>query len=87
MTIPPARHEPSAVRVRDAEDEDLAAVQAIYAHHVLNGLASFEEVPPAIEELLSRRSEVLRRGLPFLVAETGAGLEALGKEQRRAHLV
>ena len=32
--------------VRDAQSADMAAVQAIYAHHVLHGLATFEEVPP-----------------------------------------
>ena len=32
--------------VRDCRPGDLAAVRAIYAHHVLHGLASFEEVPP-----------------------------------------
>ncbi|AOO84694.1 GNAT family N-acetyltransferase [Bosea vaviloviae] len=47
----------------------MAAVQAIYAHHVLHGLASFEETPPGIDELLARRAAVLELGLPYLVAE------------------
>jgi phosphinothricin acetyltransferase len=54
--------------VRDARDEDLNAIHAIYAHHVLHGTASFEEEPPDVEELRRRRAEVLRRGLPYLVA-------------------
>jgi len=58
-----------AVIVRDATDADMTEVQAIYAHHVLHGLASFEEVPPSIEEVLSRRAAVLGHGLPYLVAE------------------
>ena len=33
-------------RVRPSTEADLAAIQAIYAHHVRDGLASFEEVPP-----------------------------------------
>jgi phosphinothricin acetyltransferase len=53
--------------VRDAHDEDLVAVQAIYAHHVLHGLASFEESPPSVQELASRRAAVLAEGLPYLV--------------------
>jgi L-amino acid N-acyltransferase YncA len=57
------------VRVRDAAERDMGAVQAIYAHHVLHGLATFEEVPPSLEELLRRRSAVLALGLPYLVAE------------------
>ena len=45
------------------------AIQAIYAHHVLHGLATFEEVPPDAAEMAARRAEVLARGLPYLVAE------------------
>jgi phosphinothricin acetyltransferase len=47
----------------------MASVQTIYAHHVLHGLATFEEVPPSADELLSRRASVLKLGLPYLVAE------------------
>ena len=57
--------------VRAAADGDMAAVQAIYAYHVLQGLATFEEIPPSVEELLIRRAVVLARGLPYLVAERG----------------
>ena len=59
----------SPVAVRDARAADLAAVQAIYAHHVLRGLATFEEVPPSVDELIARRAAVLDAGLPYLVAE------------------
>jgi L-amino acid N-acyltransferase YncA len=55
--------------IRDAGDSDIAAVAAIYAHHVRQGLASFEEVPPSIEEIAARRSSVLCAGLPYLAAE------------------
>ena len=55
--------------VRDATTPDMTAVQTIYAHHVLHGLATFEEVPPSVEELLERRASVLGSGLPYLVAE------------------
>ena len=44
-------------------------VAAIYAFHVRHGLASFEEEPPSVEELLRRRAGVLGAGLPYLVAE------------------
>jgi L-amino acid N-acyltransferase YncA len=66
-------HEAAASRpsilIRDAVEADMAAVQAIYAHHVLHGLASFEETPPGIDDLLARRAAVLELGLPYLVAE------------------
>lgn len=58
-----------AIIVRDAGDADMSAVQAIYAEHVLHGLASFEEIPPSRDELQSRRASVLKLGLPYLVAE------------------
>jgi phosphinothricin acetyltransferase len=55
--------------IRPARDADLAAMQAIYAHHVLTGLATFEEVPPNAAEMAVRRADVLARGLPWIVAE------------------
>jgi phosphinothricin acetyltransferase len=50
----------------------MPAVQAIYAHHVRTGLASFEEVPPTLTEHQNRRTAVLDLGLPYLVAEINA---------------
>jgi phosphinothricin acetyltransferase len=54
--------------VRDAVEQDMESVQAIYAVHVLQGLASFEETPPSTDEMRSRRASVLGLGLPYLVA-------------------
>jgi phosphinothricin acetyltransferase len=56
--------------VRDALPADLATVQSIYAHHVLHGLASFEEVPPDAAEMERRYRDVVARGLPYVVAES-----------------
>ena len=58
-----------AALIRDAGEADLAAIARIYAHHVRHGLASFEEVPPTIDELRARRAAVLACGLPWLAAE------------------
>jgi hypothetical protein len=55
--------------VRNARDNDMSAVQAIYRHYVLHSVATFEEVPPTAEEMLLRRASVLANGLPYLVAE------------------
>ncbi|WP_165246841.1 GNAT family N-acetyltransferase [Paludisphaera soli] len=55
--------------VRDALGSDMEAVRAVYAHHVLNGRATLEEVPPTTEEMAVRREAVLALGLPYLVAE------------------
>ena len=55
--------------VRPAALQDLPAIQAIYAYHVLNGLASFEEQAPPLEEMQRRYEDIIRQGLPYLVAE------------------
>ncbi len=57
--------------VRPSQDGDVAAIAAIYGHHVLYGVASFEDVPPAPDEIGRRRRDVLDRELPYLVAERG----------------
>ena len=56
------------MEVRSAAQGDLAAIQSIYAHHVLHGLATFEEVPPDVQEMRRRHQDVAGRGLPYLVA-------------------
>lgn len=66
---PPAPGPKLAPIVRDATPADLPAVQAIYAHHVLHGLGSFEEQPPALEEMAKRYQGIVDIGLPYLVAE------------------
>jgi phosphinothricin acetyltransferase len=57
------------VQVRDATPADMPEIQAIYAHHVLHGLATFEEMPPPVPEMSTRREAVLAAGLPYLAAE------------------
>ncbi|MGA0601573.1 GNAT family N-acetyltransferase [Caulobacter sp. KR2-114] len=57
------------MRIRPATEEDVAAVAAVYGHHVLHGLGTFEEEPPSVEDMAGRMRAVLGRGLPWLVAE------------------
>ena len=54
--------------LRPAEAGDLTAIAAIYAEEVLHGRASFEEVPPDVEEMRRRWQGVTERELPYLVA-------------------
>jgi phosphinothricin acetyltransferase len=61
-------------RIRDASRADLPSIQAIYAHHVLHGLASFEEDPPDLEEIARRFGATRDRGLPYLAAELEGAL-------------
>lgn len=55
--------------VRPSIEADAPALAAIYGHHVLHGLGSFEEVPPSVEDMAARRAAIVALGLPYLVAE------------------
>jgi L-amino acid N-acyltransferase YncA len=54
---------------RPSREDDLPAITAIYAHHVLHGTGTFETDPPSLADMTARRADVLARGLPYLVAE------------------
>jgi L-amino acid N-acyltransferase YncA len=62
------------VMLRPSVDADLAAMTAIYRHHVEHGTASFELQAPSQDEVAQRRAEVLGKSLPWIVAETSSGL-------------
>ena len=66
------------MQVRDAAPGDLAAIQAIYARHVLHGLASFEETPPDLDEMRRRFAGVIGARLPWLVAVEGEAVLGYG---------
>ncbi len=55
--------------IRPSRDDDVAAVAAIYAYHVLHGTGTFETEPPTADDMASRRADVLSKNLPYLVAE------------------
>jgi phosphinothricin acetyltransferase len=57
------------VAIRPSRDDDIAKIAAIYRHHVLHGVASFEDIPPDENEVARRRRVILALGLPYLVAE------------------
>jgi len=59
------------MQLRAATADDLPAIQAIYAHHVLHGLASFEVEPPSLAEMRSRFEVIIGGGYPYLVAVEG----------------
>ena len=64
-------HMAQAPLVRTAGDQDIPAIAAIYAHHVLHGLASFELEAPDAREMAKRRAHITELGLPYLVAQIG----------------
>lgn len=47
----------------------MPAFAAIYAHHVLHGLASFETEPPAEPEMRRRFDAIVGAGYPYIAAE------------------
>lgn len=66
------------MQLRPAAPADLPAIHSIYSHHVLHGLASFEEEPPSVEELTRRFRDVTQKRLPYLVAEYGYEVAGYG---------
>ena len=57
------------IKIRPSTDTDVAAITAIYQHHVLHGTGTFEITPPTPEDMAGRRQDVLAKSLPYLVLE------------------
>jgi L-amino acid N-acyltransferase YncA len=55
--------------LRAATPDDVPAIAAIYGHHVMHGLASFEVEPPTVDEMRRRFDAIVGGGYPYLVAE------------------
>lgn len=66
------------MQIRSATPDDLPDIQAIYAHHVLTGTGTFEEVPPSVEEMTARHAQVVGAGWPWLVAADASGVLGFG---------
>jgi L-amino acid N-acyltransferase YncA len=64
--------------IREARDDDVPDLQAIYAYHVLHGTGTFEEEPPPVEEMAARFHEVVDRGFVWLVAVDATGVLGFG---------
>ena len=64
-TRPPA----ASVTICSCEEDHVAAITTIYAHHVLHGLASFEIEPLSENDMRLRRLDIVSRNYPYLVAE------------------
>src|SRR5271166_4453134 len=60
--------------IRAATDADLPEMQSIYAHHVLHGTGTFEELPPSVEEMAERFGRVVGQGWAWLVATDATGV-------------
>lgn len=74
----PIERESTGMDIREAREEDVPDLQAIYAHHVLHGTGTFEEEPPPVEEMAARFHEVVDRGFVWLVAVDATGVLGFG---------
>jgi phosphinothricin acetyltransferase len=54
--------------IRPADAADLAAIHAIYTHHVLHGTATFDLSVPNDTEMVHRWEQLTARGYPYFVA-------------------
>lgn len=66
------------VGLRDVTLADASAVQAIYAHHVLHGTASYDTDPPSLADTKAKIARITSAGWPFIVATTGSEVVAYG---------
>jgi phosphinothricin acetyltransferase len=62
------------VRIREVSENDAPAIAAIYAHHVVNGTASFDYEPPPVDFHSQKIRRIAAARWPFLVAEDGEAL-------------
>ena len=59
---------PETIEIRAAADDDMGAVQEIYAREVTEGRVSFELEPPDVDEMRRRFLDARKNGYPYLVA-------------------
>lgn len=55
--------------LREALPKDMPACEAIYAHHVATGTASFDEDPPVQGAMAVKHEKLRAGGYPFFVTE------------------
>lgn len=60
--------------IRPANGADLPDIQSIYAHHVLHGTGTFEEIPPSLEQMAVRFEAGTSRGWAWLAATDATGV-------------
>ncbi len=51
--------------LRDAIEGDMPVICKIYADQVLNGVSSWEEMPPGNEEIKTRYASIVAAGYPI----------------------
>jgi L-amino acid N-acyltransferase YncA len=59
--------------VRDATEQDLPEILALYRHYVRNSVVTFDEKPPTLAQFRSRFRHLQKLGYPFRVALSPRG--------------
>ena len=57
------------IQIRDCMETDMQTITDIYAFYVLESVTTFELIPPDVNEMTKRRSDLLAKGFPYIVAE------------------
>ena len=77
MTVSTANAAPETtlhVEVSPTAETDLDAITDLYARHVRDSLATFEEVPPTVDEMYRRWRSLTAGDLPYLSARLDGDL-------------
>jgi L-amino acid N-acyltransferase YncA len=61
------------ITIAEAAPSDAAEIAAIYAHHVLHGVATWEVEPPDVAAMAARMARVRQAGWPWLAARDDRG--------------
>ena len=70
------------ITVRAISDTDAEPVTRIYNHYITNTIVTFETEPVDSADMLKRIRETRDTGLPWIVAETGAGIAGFAYASR-----
>ena len=62
------------VIVRPVTEDDMEAIAAIFGHYVTSSVITFEETPSDETQWQSRREDLARLGLPFVVADVAGAV-------------
>lgn len=64
---------PFSFTIRDATEQDLPDIRAIYNHYVANSTVTFDEEPQTLKELRAKFRHNEKLGYPWLVAVSPSG--------------
>ena len=66
------------MQIQTVQTADIAEIQSIYAHHVLHGTGTFDEIPPSIEAMEAKHAAGAAGGFDWLAARDETGVLGYG---------